>query len=440
MSDRKQVPTAAAKILRQKDRQSVVPLLKPSVNAGKTIARRKPIPNVNIESDVVGKAACKAADWIRDCKLVTVTAQTNTTPGEYKIISGNDILHLDKFLGGGTFGKAFRYSTETGNKTCAVKVLVTDNATEAPKIARGGIGHAKYIEATLSAQPCLIALTKFFYGGVVQVMELGNGTATDCAKSQSSAPIEFVKFSINVCQCLLSNGLASPDTKLDNMVFIDNCSDYPMAQFRLIDVDGITQCGFPDAYPTKIAMIPDVLYPQGVVMTYPIIDASYVLCPLMQVVETWYAFLVSIAQYYALYHKNDELYETLSINLYWANIEQYDVATYGIFPKEHPFMRILNMPMSDDIPWFVKDCVRNFSDIITNQDPKTLLYMCEDIMMQPANRVRDATWKANYKKYRAAFNEVKTQILDNITMLKRSIPFPLATHLFSSTSAYLSNV
>jgi len=312
----------------------------------------------------VGTVVCVENVWIKDCELEEITHGGGYQDvGTYVIYTAgqSDMLTLDRQLGQGTYGKVYRYSSVMG-KECVLKVL-TSSYEETPSIDRGGIGHAKYVEATMNAEVCAIAYTKFFSGGRLQVMELGT-VCTESFTHHESKPLSFMKFIGEVCTCLLENSLANPDMKLENVMSVQ-CASRVDVEFRLIDVDGIVACGLEkdlSEYASKYkSELPDVLFVETAA-TFPIISNADLQCPIMLMVQTWYASLVTclLAVQYYKHSGISPMIREIYNKCRFDSMEQYKYLRYGIMSDKHPFAKLLKRYGPDEVPVIFVEYVQKF--------------------------------------------------------------------------------
>ncbi|MGB0550892.1 MAG: hypothetical protein ACPGR8_17355, partial [Limisphaerales bacterium] len=146
---------------------------------------------------------------------------------------GDDTLKSVGVLGEGAYGVVYQFSSVAmvdHNKVAAVKILLE---TESPLLP----------DTIPNELKCRVVRTAHFFGGLVQVMEMGN---TDPSTMDPTAALvkDFDDFSNDTALCLLGSGLVCTDWKLPNLTyFTGEC-----AGFRVIDVDGITFPAVPNYY------------------------------------------------------------------------------------------------------------------------------------------------------------------------------------------------
>jgi len=404
--------------------------------------------------DVAGVVVCVENSWIRECEVEVERFGPIREVGQYRIYTKDrtDMLFPGGLVGSGSYGTAYMCESvnETGRE-CVLKVM-----NDKSPIDRGGIGHAKYVEATMNAKVCNIVITKFFYGGRLQVMEQGT-EAMESAIKHLATPMVFMKFVADVCKCMITHGLANPDMKLGNVIVVNECDNKQGPEFRLIDVDGIVAANFEKnvgMHKEKYgSTLPDVLFVEAA-STYPVIANGDIQCPEMLIVQTWYASLVACVMYVQYYKHEEESYITKQVrrNLSHIGMEKYDWIKNGILSLDHPFVKIVMSASTEEIPVVIKECVSEFVKIFPKKveakegvyekypyyDSSGIIRGCDLLWKRYYKRnhrgrypVTDAEiveaseeegWEKDYEVYRKAFAKMKRAVFRTITKFEMSLP------------------
>lgn len=302
-----------------------------------------------MESEVIGSLVNENNAWIKDTEI-----EVNER-GRVYVYSGLTKLERYEVLGQGSYGIVYMYGKD--EKRCAVKIVQDE-------IERGYVGNAEYRDAIESIGNCLVVYTKIFYAAPdfqVQVMELGDMTGIGAAKSGKVGIREYEKFSVYTAQCVLWRGLCAMDMKLDNVVCIKQKTyfgvesplerHYFTREFRIVDIDGLTACMMHDLgdsideddMKTYEITAPDALYLDGVVASFPIfkyLTPDFTACPALMIVQTWYAFIVSVVAYIGYGMRNRRLeFDIMQELRFDGNIRYYKPD--AIFSTEHPLYKLI---------------------------------------------------------------------------------------------------
>lgn len=128
-----------------------------------------PVKNkFTMDVPVVGKPMCESSRWIYTCVLeVKNHSYAVTHPKRYNVVvyEGKRRIETLQYKGDisrGAYGRVYLFTGMFAS--CAVKIMRGE-----PE--RGGIGHADFVDAALSANKgdCAVALTHFFRDGTIQV-------------------------------------------------------------------------------------------------------------------------------------------------------------------------------------------------------------------------------------------------------------------------------
>lgn len=145
---------------------------------------------------------------------------------------------LEGFLGGGTYGKVWKFKRVSGppGGNVAVKLLLgsPENAKHWSNELRA------HLQARKMLCPVVQAIT--VADGTLQVMELGPKKARFDRYPTDAELTEFITFANEAALCLMNEKLACTDWKLDNLTYFDG-STWGCSGFRIIDLDGIEPYG-----------------------------------------------------------------------------------------------------------------------------------------------------------------------------------------------------
>jgi hypothetical protein len=356
----------------------------------------------------VGVPICPDTAWIIHAYIKL--RKNSSIPIVYA--SPDEPLYNDCVISDGGAGTIYRYRGKSPHrKQCALKVM------EQP-IFRGELGNHTFLEAAISSKGCPIAFTLFIeakhHNGTpvcIQIMELGNGDATVCARKKSATPHDFLRFCITACATLLKHGLANTDAKINNIMFVDKPSCTKNAEFRIIDVDGITACALEpnlQAHAAKYnTVFPDVLFIEYSIATFPIINYKDIACPILMAIQTWYAHLVASLHYYAIYTDDHKLYKDAGDRLIYTAMATYEYKTLGIFSKSHPFYLIVeaypNLP-----PVYAAAAV----DLLRlgSIDNTHLVTNCHDLKKPELSQATDPSYLEKYTAYATVFHSIVSTI------------------------------
>lgn len=199
---------------------------------------------------VVGTAACPDnASLLTDARLSTNSGQrvdelvwqivqklkaNSPAPEINNLVLSFDgaNLHSGGVLGAGSYGVVYRFTSRVlfSSKYAAVK-FVLDPATP-------------LLPDTIPEElDCRVVRTAHFFGGLVQVMEMGHRDPSTMVPTPELVHA-FDNFSNETALCFLRLGLVCTDWKLPNLTYFDG----ECAGFRVIDVDGITFPAVPNHY------------------------------------------------------------------------------------------------------------------------------------------------------------------------------------------------
>jgi len=296
----------------------------------------------------------KAGKYLPPAIVKLYTKQGKSSP-KYQILPNQgdgDVLRMSgKTLGSGSFGTVYMYTgmsiQNKPRRRCAVKMMKTSN--EYPyEIPKGSVGEYNTLftqaiekHATKVSKICYIARSVFLHHGAIQVMELGDGTALDCAAYRHATPDVFMGYCIQTCACLLGDtvSLAAPDIKLDNIMYVKTSKG---VRFRIIDVDGIFNNRIV-AGDNEWKHLDARNYPAA---TFPFEKFAFSrMCPSDAMFQTWYAFMVTMLEYCLCYQygsKNSPVMDALIHN------GIYKKKPTG-FTETHPF--IMEMKPYVGIKW-----------------------------------------------------------------------------------------
>ena len=309
-----------------------------------------------------GLAVCPDSNWIMDDRIVNVEGEASridfeddngTVRSFFMEIEPSRIGLSTSVLGEGSFGTVMVYSCYDASvsktvpiRTCAVKIL--NNEPEENHVGthemtnRLSQGCPLVLTRFLEQRVCETGFCRRYYTLYIQVMELAKGDAARAAKKAWATDYKFNMFCLESLESLLVRDMCDTDIKLENIGFIKLC-DGPGGEFRMIDVDAVQSCS---VWEGGLGQDKD-----GAIATYPIIPYNHIICPSMYIIQTWYAFIVSMIMYrlrYLLYRAQTkseqkmlgDQYRSMERYLYWADIEKsMKVVGDGFFSPMHPIIQ-----------------------------------------------------------------------------------------------------
>lgn len=296
-------------------------------------------------------------------------------------------------VGKGATGEVRMFSNSYGSRKCALKRL------DWSSVEIGSIGDRTNLYYASRANICDKIIRTLFTmvtnDDIVQIMELGDGTANKAALDKIIKPEVFKQFCNDIFQCLISNDLIFADCKLENIVYGIN-ENTNRSMFRIIDIDGILPSEMSTAHNEALRI-------DFVSATYPILPSELILCPTINVLQTWYAFFVAVTAYCLAYIDGDVA--TIG-DIYWRNCEfpRDKITKFGeILYDEHPAITMLK-------PFAIVGKNHEFMDLyktiksmqyfLERWEYKDKLITCKDIQRLNFDRVpeKDLHMVASMKK------------------------------------------
>lgn len=239
----------------------------------------------------------------------------------------------------------------------------------------------------------------------------------------------FLDFIVSAVTCVLRSDLIATDMKLQNIVYKPHCKENKqaavMTQFRLVDVDGIETIALP-ADSHSPTFDPDILADdRRHVSTFPVIHASLLRCPTLLIIQTWYACVVTILDYYALYTANAELHDAIWTQLYWKGFGPYNHERYGILSAQHPLLKLLQV---HNVPSELKTEIQKYVDVIQSLDTQNQLYSCIPFYTPKQKQIEHE----EYAEYRTITHLLRDGTIRNLENIQEAGLLPTSTYSFFS--------